>query len=168
MVLALVGAALLIVSEFTPVIRIVVGDDVTKKTISGGDRHAYSLIVVALAGAAMAVGAWRGNSRPAMAALAALGALALLIAVVRDVPALDDTGVYGLQYEDASAGPALGFYLETLGGALLLIAGGAWLMLAGGPGGDGGGGGSDRAGRRRPPVGPHDDAPEPEGEPALR
>jgi hypothetical protein len=166
-VVALAGAAMLIVAEFTPVIRIVVGDHVTKNTIDGGGRHAYSLLLIGLAGGAMAVGAWRGGSRPAMAALAALGALALLIAILRDVPALDDTGVYGLQYEDASAGPAAGFYLETLGGALLLIAGGAWLMLAAGPGGNGGGG-SDRAVVRPRPEGPHDDAPEPEGEPALR
>ena len=57
-----------------------------------------------------------------------LGAVALLIALVGDVPDLDETGFIGQVYEDAAAGAKAGFYLETLGGVLLLVSG--VLMLA--------------------------------------
>jgi hypothetical protein len=68
------------------------------------------------------------GSRPAMTALAALGLVALLIAVVVDVPDLHKTGFVGEVYEDAAAGPKAGFYLETLG-AVLLLAGGVLMLL---------------------------------------
>jgi hypothetical protein len=69
------------------------------------------------------------GARPAMAALAALGLAALLIAVIGDVPDLEQTGFIGEVYEDAAAGPAAGFYLETLGAVLLLVGGGLMVAL---------------------------------------
>jgi hypothetical protein len=81
--------------------------------------------------AAMVAGALRG-ALPAMVALAVLGLVALLIAVIGDVPDLNETGFIGEVYEDAAAGPQAGFYLETLGGVLLL-AGGGLLAVAGDP-----------------------------------
>jgi hypothetical protein len=77
----------------------------------------------------MVAGALRG-ARPAAIALAVLGLVALGIAVIGDVPDLNETGFIGEVYEDAAAGPSAGFYLETLGGALML-ASGAILSLAG-------------------------------------
>jgi hypothetical protein len=53
----------------------------------------------------------------------------LLIAVVGDVPDLNETGFIGQVYEDAAAGPKAGFYLETLGAILLLASGGLMLAL---------------------------------------
>jgi hypothetical protein len=64
-----------------------------------------------------------------MGALAVLGLAALLIAVVGDVPDLNETGFIGQVYEDAAAGPKGGFYLETLGAILLLASGGLMLAL---------------------------------------
>jgi hypothetical protein len=64
-----------------------------------------------------------------MAALAVLGLVALLIAIVGDVPDLNETGFIGQVYEDAAAGPKGGFYLETLGAVLLLAGGGLMLAL---------------------------------------
>jgi hypothetical protein len=64
-----------------------------------------------------------------MAALAALGLVALLIALVGDVPDLDETGFIGQVYEDAAAGAKAGFYLETLGAVLLLVSGGLMFAL---------------------------------------
>jgi hypothetical protein len=126
------GVICLLLATFTTVIQITVGT--TTKVpdhdthLSGWDRHGPALVLIALFAAAMVVGALRG-ARPAMAALAALGLVALLIAVVGDVPDLDKTGFIGEVYEDASAGPKVGFYLETLGGVLLLAAGGLMLAL---------------------------------------
>ncbi|HEX2016686.1 MAG TPA: hypothetical protein VGN69_08330 [Solirubrobacteraceae bacterium] len=91
-------------------------------------REDYGLLLIALAALGMAVGGAR-RARPAMAALAALGVLALGIAVLRDLGQVHSTGVIGQQYENATATPDAGFYEETLGGALLLVAGGGLLVL---------------------------------------
>jgi hypothetical protein len=129
---AAAGVICLLLATFATVIEITVGT--TTKVpghdthLSGWDRHGPALLVIALFAAAMIAGSLRG-ARPAMAALAALGLAALLIAVVGDVPDLDATGFIGEVYEDAAAGPKAGFYLETLGGVLLLVSGGLMVAL---------------------------------------
>src|SRR3954451_7131829 len=121
------GVICLLLATFATVIEIKVGT--TTKIpyhdthLSGWDRHGPALLIIALFAAAMIVGAVRG-ARPAMAALAVLGLAALLIAIVGDVPDLNETGFIGQVYEDAAAGPKSGFYLETLGGVMLLARGG--------------------------------------------
>jgi hypothetical protein len=126
------GVICLLLATFATVIEIKVGT--TTKIpdhdthLNGWDRHGPALLIIALFAAAMIVGAVRG-ARPAMAALAVLGLAALLIAVVGDVPDLNETGFIGQVYEDAAAGPKGGFYLETLGGVLLLASGGLMLAL---------------------------------------
>jgi hypothetical protein len=128
---AATGAICLLIATFSTVIEIKVGSSSRlaehDTQLSGWDRHGPALMLVAVFAGAMVAGALRG-ARPAMAALAVLGVSALLIAVVGDLPHLDDTGFVGQVYEDAAAGPGAGFYLETLGGVLLLVSGG--LMLA--------------------------------------
>lgn len=63
-----------------------------------------------------------------MTALAICGLATLAIATLNDVPDLDDTGQVGERYANASAAPGPGYYLETLGGALVLLAGGSLLL----------------------------------------
>jgi hypothetical protein len=127
------GVVCLVLATFTTVIEIKVGTTTRlpgrDTHLSGWDRHGPALLIVAAFGAAMVAGALRG-ARPAAIALAVLGLVALGIAVIGDVPDLNQTGFIGEVYEDAAAGPSAGFYLETLGGALLLAAG-ALLALAG-------------------------------------
>ena len=129
---AAAGVICLLLATFATVIEIKVGT--TTKIpdhdthLSGWDRHGPALLLIALFAAAMIVGAVRG-ARPAMAALAVLGLAALLIAVIGDVPDLNETGFIGQVYEDAAAGPKGGFYLETLGAVLLLASGGLMLAL---------------------------------------
>jgi hypothetical protein len=132
-VAGLAGAVLLVVATFSTVIEIKV---VTTREIaanvdtrlSGEERHGVALIVIAGFALLMLAGALRG-AKPAMLALAALGITALIITVGGDAPDIDDTGLVGQLYDSASAGPEIGFYLETLGAALLLIAGGGLLVL---------------------------------------
>jgi len=129
---AAVGVICLLLATFATVIEIKVGTT-TKvpdhdTNLSGWDRHGPALLIIAGFAAAMIVGAWRG-ARPAMGALAVLGLAALLIAIVGDVPDLNETGFIGQVYEDAAAGPKAGFYLETLGAILLLASGGLMLAL---------------------------------------
>jgi hypothetical protein len=130
--IASAGAICLLLATFATIIEIKVGT--TTKVpdhdthLSGWDRHGPALLIIALFAIAMAAGALRG-ARPAMIALVVLGLAALLIAVVGDVPDLNETGFIGEVYEDAAAGPKAGFYLETLG-AVLLLAGGGLMLVA--------------------------------------
>jgi hypothetical protein len=125
----LLGAAivLLVVAELTTLreikaVTVVPEGGLTK----GGDHHGYALGVIAVAAAVMGFGAIRGGSRPAALAIAVLGAVALAIVLLIDLPALDDTGLIGRNYDLAEAHPATGFWLELAGAALLLVSG---LML---------------------------------------
>jgi hypothetical protein len=132
--IALAGAICLLLATFSNIIEIKVGT--TTKVpdqdthLSGWDRHGPALVIIAIFAVLMVAGALRG-ARPAMIALTALGVVALLIAVVGDVPDLNKTGFIGEVYEDAAAGPKAGFYQETLGAVLLLAGGGLMLVLTG-------------------------------------
>ena len=133
-ILGAIGALCLIASTFATVIRIEVGT--TSRVpdfdthLTGWHRHGPALLLLGLFALAMVVGALRG-ARPAAAALVAIGVVALVLVVVVDVPDLNRVGFIGQLYEDAVAGPRIGFYLESAGAALLLAAGG--LLLFAGP-----------------------------------
>jgi hypothetical protein len=129
---ALAGALCLIIATFSTIIEITVGT--TSKIadrdteLSGWDRHSVSLLLIAVFALLMTAGALRG-ARPAMAAVAVAGIAVLLIALIGDLPDVHETGVVGQLYDNARANPKIGYYLETLGGALLLLAGGGLLLL---------------------------------------
>jgi hypothetical protein len=130
-----IGALCLFASTFATIIRIQVGT--TSKVpdfdthLSGGDRHGPALALLALFGLLMAVGTLRG-ARPAALALAAVGVAALVIVVITDLPDLNKVGFIGRLYENAVAGPRIGFYLESAGAVLMLLAGGLLLTLGAG------------------------------------
>lgn len=97
---------------------------------TGSERHGVALVLLAVFAAVMIVGALRG-AKPAMLAVAAAGLAAVLIALVQDANALDDVvAEVGVLYEGASGSRESGYYLETLGGALLLVSGGLSFLLA--------------------------------------
>ncbi len=127
------GPLLLVVSDFFPLYEV---RTVTAPidTITGGKNHLYAMVILGLTAALMSYGAIRGGSRPAMIALAALGAVAAVIALGNDLP--DATGQSTLNrsfaYASATAYPKIGFYLETLGAALTIIAGVGALLVTGG------------------------------------
>jgi hypothetical protein len=154
---AFVGSILLIVADLSTLIEIKVLT-VSKDSISGGSHHSYALLILGLFALPMAYGATRGGSRPAMAALAAIGAVALVIMLAVDLPDIHKTGVIGQRFTDASASPKTGFYLETLGAFLLLIAGSAGLFLSS-PGRP-----PARSRRPRPPA-PDAEPPRPDAPP---
>ena len=64
-----------------------------------------------------------------MTGLALTGLVALAIAVHWDRSHVHDTGSVGEVYTEATANPGTGYYLETLGGALLLLSGSALLVF---------------------------------------
>jgi hypothetical protein len=128
--LALVASVMLVVSTFLPLFRISTGD-ATLRTFTGLEHHSIAMVLLGVAVLPMALGALRG-ARPAMLALAAIGVVVLVVAFTVDLPAALDEGTLAVTYEGASASPAIGFYVESLAGALLLMAGGLLLMLGGG------------------------------------
>jgi len=129
--LAFAGAVLLVAAELSPLYTVVVGALQTpRRSVSGGEAHGYGLLIVALAGATMALAVLRG-SRPAGVALVVIGAVALFVAFVIDLP---DTGSStslpeAVAYADARAKAASGFALEIAGGAAMIAAGALALVL---------------------------------------
>jgi hypothetical protein len=91
--------------------------------LSGLDRHGGALLLLAPFTLLLALGAGIGASRPAAAALAALGALLLAIALLVDLPVTNDTGAIGPRFEGAVATSGPGLWLELVAGALALGAG---------------------------------------------
>lgn len=90
---------------------------------TGAERHTFALLVLAVLGALMSVGAGLRRSAPAAGALTAVGVAALAIVLIGDAPDVNETGVLGLRFDQAEAEPASGFWLSLVGGALALLAG---------------------------------------------
>jgi hypothetical protein len=129
----LVGSLLLLVAEFTPLFTIHTSSShVAIKTIQTGSHHSYALIPIAVLTIVLTVEVWRNGSRLALLATGLLGIVALLIALLGDLPDAHATGLVGslaTGLKIASASPSAGLYLETLGGVVLLITAAAGLLL---------------------------------------
>ena len=130
----LVGAVLLVISEFTTVSQVkVITVVLPGSAITGFDQNDGAMLILGVAALPMLLGAAMGVSRPAMAAVLLIGLIGLLIALIGDLPDVTRVGtILRQRYEDAKAEPQIGFYLETLGAVLLLIAGVAMLLVSGG------------------------------------
>ena len=134
----LLGALLLVVSEFTTLFTIhVVGASAPIKSVSTGSHDSYALILVAALAVVLAWAAVSTGNRWALVALVGVGIATLLIALIGDLPDAQASGTVGsLQagFKSATNQPSAGLYLETLGAIMLIIAGGCGLLL-GAPGG---------------------------------
>jgi hypothetical protein len=131
----LLGAALLLVAEFTPLLHVhsSARDAAVIKTIGTGSHHAFALLPVALLAAGLSLGARATGNRAMLLSIGALGLVALGIALIGDLPDARTSGLVGHAggtYVSAASSPAIGLYLETLGAVLLLITTGAGLLLA--------------------------------------
>jgi hypothetical protein len=129
----LAGAALLLAAEFTPLLEVhsSAGPHVVK-TVGTGSHHSYALAPVALLAGALAYGVWLTGNRLALVATGLLGLLALLIALIGDLPDAQASGLIGspaTHFYTATSTPSTGLYLETLGAILLLISAGGGLLL---------------------------------------
>ncbi|HET6510088.1 MAG TPA: hypothetical protein VFG42_25075 [Baekduia sp.] len=135
--LGLAGAVLLLVASFATVIEITVGT--TSKVVdadtaqSGWDRHGPALLLLGFLALFLLFAGLRG-ARVAVVGLVVVGVASLAIAWAWDRPHVHDTGSVGDVYADATADPGTGYYLETLGGALLLLVGGSLLVFGRTPG----------------------------------
>jgi hypothetical protein len=123
------GAGLLVAAEFSTLYDVRVVTTVPEgASYSTGGHHGFAQLVIAAAIVVMAIGAAFGGSRPAAVAVLLLGAFALAVALVVDLPVTDDTGLYGQTYDEAQAEARAGLVLEIAGGCCALV-GGALLVV---------------------------------------
>lgn len=139
--LGLIGAVLVLMTEFTTIFAVDVLTSGTCEEIAdpaardachtgGFEQHGGAFLLLGALALMMALGAGRGRSRPAAVALLTVGAVVLGFAFVRDLPKTNDAGLVGIQYEQAEAAPRSGFYIEIVGGVLCVAAGGLALMMS--------------------------------------
>ena len=133
--LGAVGAALVLISEFSTIVAVDVASGSCKVIndsnpaladrcfLSGFERHGGAFLLLGLVALAMAWGAGMGRSRPAALALVAAGAIVLAFALLSDLPQTHKTGALGRDFANASASPGSGFYMELVGAVLTAAAG---------------------------------------------
>jgi len=135
---SLLGALLMIMAEFTTLFTVHIETSSSPiKTVATGPHHSYALLLISLLAAALAIVVWRDSSRPALLAIGLLGVVALLIALLGDLPDAHATGLAGsstTRYVDASSTPSAGLYLETLGAVVLVITCGVGFIALAAPG----------------------------------
>jgi len=92
-------------------------------TTTGGDAHSYALWLLALMVLVLAVGAAVGRSRPAALGVLVAGIAVLVIALLLDLPDLDDTRGIETRYNQVAAHTGAAFPFELVGGVLAVAAG---------------------------------------------
>jgi hypothetical protein len=123
------GSVLLLVAEFTPLLKVhTTATRAAVATVQTGSHHAYAMIPIALLTAVFSLVIWRTRNRLSLLATGVLALVALLIALLRDLPSAQATGItHGLVL--AKSTPSVGLYMETLGAVVLLIAAVAGLLF---------------------------------------
>ncbi len=132
---ALLAALLLVVTEFSTVASVDVGNTsceviqdadpelADRCSLSGFERNGGSFLLVAALVAVMGWGAGIGRSRAAAVALLALGVAVLAWALLVDLPVTDETGALGNSFEGARGQAGTGLTLEIAAGLLAILAG---------------------------------------------
>jgi hypothetical protein len=122
LIAALLGGLLLLSAEFTTLFDVTEGATVIR-SVSTGSHQGWALVPVALLAGLLGVAVWRAGSRPALLAIGLLGLIALLVALLGDLPDAKATGLVlrGGHYARATSSPSVGLYMETLGAVILLI-----------------------------------------------
>jgi hypothetical protein len=95
--------------------------------LEGSERHSWAFALLGGFAILMAWGAAVGRSKPAAAALIAVGAVMLGLGFLRDLPETSKTGLIGEAYE-ATAHKGTGLWLE-LGAGVLMIGSGVGSLL---------------------------------------
>ena len=93
------------------------------------------VLVVSVVGIA-AYGVWQAHSRPALLAIGLLGVIALLIALLGDLPDAQASGLIGssaTHYTTANSSPSAGMYMESAGAVVLIITCVCGFLLIGPP-----------------------------------
>jgi hypothetical protein len=132
----ILGAVLLAISQFMTLFNThVAAVRAPVDSVTVGSQHAYALLPVAVAALVLVYGFWSAGSRPALLAVGALGLVALVISLAKDLPDAHKTGVRTVasHFVSADNDPAIGLYAETLGAMILLITCVSGFILIGPP-----------------------------------
>jgi hypothetical protein len=131
---ALAGPILLVVADFATLFE--TRGPRYLHDVVGHRNHGFAMAVIGVVGVLLWGLAARSRSPVAWGALAALGVAAAIVALGVDLPDTTTSGTLP-NFQSAHSSPQVGFYLETLGAALMLVGGvGAALLSAparGGP-----------------------------------
>ena len=92
-------------------------------TTSGADAHGHAFWLLALAVLVFSFGAAVGRSRPAALAVLGCGLIALGIALIGDMPGLDDKRGLDADYTQVEAHTGTAYAFELIGGVLAIAAG---------------------------------------------
>lgn len=129
----LLGSVLIILSQFTALYHVHVPTRTAPvRTVGTGANHAWAPLPLALLAAVLSFAVYRYGNRTALIAIALLGVVTLLIALLGDLPDTHSTGLIGsgaAQYVEGTSSPSAGLYMETLGAIVLLISGGVGFLL---------------------------------------
>ena len=132
---ALLAALLLIAAEFMTLYQVHLANRGSPiQSVAAGSHNSYAMIPVGLLAGALAIAAWQTASRAALVAIGLLGVVALLIALVGDLPDAHAVGLADNNRVGASTTPNAGLYVETFGAILLIATSGLGLALLGLPG----------------------------------
>ena len=131
------GAALLIVAEFTTLYTEQISTFATPlSSTRTGSHDSYALIPIAVLVVLLAFAVLRAGSRPALLGIGIAGLVALLIALLGDLPDANSTGnliAPSGQVVAARTSPGVGMYLETTGAVLLIATCGLGFLFLGPP-----------------------------------
>ena len=144
LVLGTLGGLALILTEFATIFQV---DPLTSGTCEelsdrairdkcraeGLEQHSGALLLLGALAIFMALGASRGGSRPAAAALVAIGCVVLAIALLLDLPKTNEDGLLEPFYESGAASAGTGFWFELAGAGLCAAAGALRLARGGRP-----------------------------------
>jgi len=137
---ALLGALLLFVAEFTTLYTERIATYHAPATVvQTGPHDSYAMVPIAILAVILAGAVLRAGSRPALLAVGIAGLVALLIALLGDLPDSHAAGLVtgpGGQFISAVSDPGVGMYLETLGAVVLIATSGLGFILIGRPGGE--------------------------------
>jgi hypothetical protein len=127
------GAAFLLAAQFLPLYTVhTSATRATIDTIETGSHDSYALVPAAVLALLLSIEVWRSRNRLALLAIGVIGLVALLVALLGDLPDAHATGLVGSAATNlrlASSSPSLGLYLETVGAVVLLITSAAGLLL---------------------------------------
>jgi hypothetical protein len=121
-VVAIIGAALLVLSKFLDVVRFV---DLAGQLLPGAGatrKGSWAMLLIGVvAGAAALAARWADHSLPALAC-AALGAVALAMVLIGDLPDVTSSGITRAK-QIGEADPGTGFWIELVGAVVTTAAG---------------------------------------------
>lgn len=134
---AVAGALLLFAAELTPLFTIHVSSArAAVRSVSAGSHDSYALVPVAILALGLGYLVWRAGSRIALSCVGGLGALALVLGLLGDLPDAQQSGVLKAgpdHFLVAAATPGAGLYLETLGAVVLIVTSASGFILIGPP-----------------------------------